>query len=71
MDATVVSDASFVGMLGAAVDFKDVDDDELDFCTALIVGAKAEVLPAMALKMATTFMQLVESFIVDIIMQLY
>jgi len=51
------------GMLGATVDFKDVDA-ELDLRTALIVGANAEALPATAVKIATTFTQVVENFIV-------
>mmetsp|Transcript_14347 Transcript_14347/g.23377 ORF Transcript_14347/g.23377 Transcript_14347/m.23377 type:complete len:85 (-) Transcript_14347:157-411(-) len=62
MDATDVSDVSVVGMLGATVDFNDVD--ELDLRTALIVGAKAEVLPATAAKIATTLTEVVENFIV-------
>jgi len=65
MDATVVSAAVSVdGMLGATVDFKDVDA-ELDLRTALIViGANAEALPATAVKIATRFTQVVENFIV-------
>lgn len=63
MDATVVSAAVSVdGMLGATVDFKDVDA-ELDLRTALIVGANAEALPATAVKIATRFTQVVENFI--------
>jgi hypothetical protein len=55
-DATVVSwEVSVVGILGAIVDFKDVD--ELDIRTTLLVGAKAEQLTARA---ATT--QEVENF---------
>lgn len=63
MDATVVSDAvSVVGMLGATVDFNDVD--VLDFLgTALIVGANAEVLPATAAKIATTLTEMLQNFI--------
>ena len=63
MDATVVSDAvSFVGMLGATVDFNDVD--VLDFLgTALIVGANAEVLPATTAKIATTLTEMLQNFI--------
>ena len=57
-----MSDLSVVGMLGATVDFNDVD--ELDLRTALIVGAKAEVLPATAAKIATTLTEVVENFIV-------
>jgi len=53
---------SVVGMLGATVDFKDVDA-ELDLRTALIVGANAEALPATAVKIATRFTQVVENFI--------
>ena len=64
MDATVVSAAVSVdGMLGATVDFKDVDA-ELDLRTALIVGVNAEALPATAVKIATRFTQVVENFIV-------
>ena len=51
-----------VGMLGATVDFNDVD--ELDIRTTPLVGAKAEELPARAVKTATTFTQAGENFIV-------
>ncbi len=58
-----MSDAvSVVGMLGVTVDFRDVDDP--DFLAALIVGAKAEALPATAVKIATAPTQVVENFIV-------
>ena len=65
MDATVVSDAvSVVGMLGATVDFNDVDELDLRAALIVIVGAKAEVLAATAAKIATTLTEVEENFIV-------